>query len=258
MLSIFSTNLYICVSYIKFLFCDATTEVESCNSARNVFLSSPTTKANNFSLKRKLSGLHFSISSISKHSRQQILTGMSQFNALMKKLDSADVLKQVQLHITDLYNQIKIVKPDYFKPEHQEEYLRLRGQCRDLINKTRGFCDKAIPPLEYAIAQYSSSNPVNVKDLAEKVTSLVNPKEVLEQCEEVENAIITFNERLQLDESYKKTEVMSFLSIGSGLALGIACLIGFFYAPARIAATAAAAGSGSSIMFLAIDLFFSG
>ncbi|CAF1505111.1 unnamed protein product [Adineta ricciae] len=144
---------------------------------------------------------------------------MSQFHALNKKLASSNVLKELQSFINDLYSQVKTVKPDYFKPEHQDEFLRLRAQCRDLINKTRGFCDKAIPPLEYAIAQYSSSNPVNVKDLAEKVLSLVNPKDVLEQCEKVENAIITFNERLQLDESYKKTEVKSFLSVVSGLAL---------------------------------------
>ncbi|CAF1505046.1 unnamed protein product [Adineta ricciae] len=156
------------------------------------------------------------------------------------------------------YCQVKIVKPDYFKPEHQDEFLRLRAQCRDLINKTRGFCDKAIPPLEYAIAQYSSSNPVNVKDLAEKVLSLVNPKDVLEQCEKVENAIITFNERLQLDEFYKKTEVKSFLCVVSGLALGITCLIGLFYAPACIVAEIAVASSDSSIMLLAIDLFCSG
>ncbi|CAF1431539.1 unnamed protein product [Adineta ricciae] len=186
-----------------------------------------------------------------------LIFSIPQLKSVIRKLLTQNQVVAISIRVVTRM-QVKIVKPDYFKPEHQDEFLRLRAQCRDLINKTRGFCDKAIPPLEYAIAQYSSSNPVNVKDLAEKVLSLVNPKDVLEQCEKVENAIITFNERLQLDEFYKKTEVKSFLCVVSGLALGITCLIGLFYAPACIVAEIAVASSDSSIMLLAIDLFCSG
>ena len=185
----------------------------------------------------------------------------SNFNVLIKQIASADIHKQVKSFITDLYSQFNTVQADYFKQEHRDEFLRLRAQCRELVNQTRGFCDKAIPSLEYAIAQYQSPNPVDVKVLAEKVLSRVNPKDVIEQCEKVENTIMTFNDRIASDEYYKKTNIKSFLSIGFGAAVAIVSLIGFFYVPVLVEAEVALAASGSlipNLFFPSIDLFSSG
>lgn len=188
-------------------------------------------------------------------------TGKSKLNAVIKEFASADIHKSVKSFISNLYGQFDAVKADYFKPEHREEFLRLRAQLRDLINQTRGFCDKAIPPLEYALAQYSSPNPVNVKTLAEKVLSRVDPKDVIEQCEKVENTIMTFNDRIGSDEYYKKNNIKSFLSVGFGAAFVITSLVSFFYAPVLLEIGLALLTSGSlaSNVFLpSINLFCSG
>jgi hypothetical protein len=131
-------------------------------------------------------------------------TDKSRFNALFKELASADIYQHVKSFISDLYNQLGTTQTDYFKQEHRDEFLNIRAQCRDLINQTRGFCDKAIPSVEYALEQYNSPEPVDVKKLAEIVLSRVDPKNVLAQCEQLENTILKFNDRIGSDEYYKK------------------------------------------------------
>ncbi|CAF1221126.1 unnamed protein product [Rotaria sordida] len=185
----------------------------------------------------------------------------SQFNALIKQLASTEIHTNVKSFIIDLYNQFSAVQADYFKAEHRDEFLRLRTECRDLINQTRGFCDKAIPSLEYAIKQYSSPNPVDVKILAETVLSRVNSKDIIEQCEKVENTIMTFNDRIATDEYYKKTNIKSFLSFVFGTTLAITSLIGFFFAPVVLEVEIALAASGfifTNVLSPSIDLFSSG
>ena len=133
-----------------------------------------------------------------------------------------------------------VLKVDHLKKEHSTEFLSLRSQFRELINKTRGFCDKAIPSLEFALMQFNAPNPVDVKTLAEKVLSRVHPEAVLSQCEQLENQILNFHDRIGSDEHYNMINMKRFLSIGCGAALAITSLIGFFFAPVLLEAEIAA------------------
>ncbi len=131
-------------------------------------------------------------------------TNKSNFSALFKELASSKIHDNIKSFIAGLYDQLGTLQAPSFKPEHRDEFINLRSEFRDLINQTRGFCDKAIPSIKYALEQFQSPNPVNVKTLAEKLLSRIDPTNVLEQCEKLENKILTFNDRIATDEYYKK------------------------------------------------------
>jgi hypothetical protein len=158
-------------------------------------------------------------------------TNNSNFNALFKKLASVEIHENIKRFISGLYDQLGSLQATSFKPEHRDEFINLRSQCRDLINQTRGFCDKAIPSLEYALEQFQSPNPVNVKTLAEKLLSRIDPTQVLAKCEQLENQILTLNDRIANDEYYKTSKIIPFLCSGAGGVVAIASLIGLVFAP---------------------------
>ncbi len=101
--------------------------------------------------------------------------------------------------------------------------------------------------LIYVLEQFQSPNPVNVKTLAEKLLSRIDPTNVLEQCEKLENKILTFNDRISTDEYYKKSKVIPFLCIGSGATVAIASLIGLIFAPVVLEIETILVATGSTM-----------
>ncbi|CAF3528119.1 unnamed protein product [Rotaria sp. Silwood1] len=174
-------------------------------------------------------------------------TSNSKYNSLFKELDSAKVYDYVKSFILNLHNHLNTLRADSFRPEHRDEFLGLCSQCQDLIIQTHGFCDKALIYLEYALTQFNSSDPVNVKILIEQLLSRVDPKHILDQCQRLEDKILSFNNRIGTDEYYETSNIMPFLCTGSGTALAIISLIGFLFMPVVLEVEMASATTGSLI-----------
>ena len=176
-----------------------------------------------------------------------MLGEQSRFNALFQGLVSSGLHDNLKSFISALYDQLGSLQASAFKPEHQAELINLRARCRDLINQTRGFCDKAIPTLQYAIEQFQSQNPVDVRTLTEKVLAKVDPTQVLSQCEQLENKILTLNDRIAIDEYYKISKVIPFLCSSAGAVVAIGCIIGLVFAPVVLDMEMSLLAMGSTI-----------
>ncbi|CAF4134191.1 unnamed protein product [Rotaria sordida] len=179
-------------------------------------------------------------------------TSKSKYSSLFKELASTKIHDYVKSYISNLHNQLNTLRVDSFKAEHRDEFLSLRTQCHDLINQTRDYCDKVIPFLEYALTQFNSSNPVNVKILAEKLLSTVDPKHIVDQCERLENKILTFNQQIATDEYYSPSDIMPFLCAASSIALATIFWIGFLFMPVVLEVEMALETFGSVVTKAAI------
>ncbi|CAF1491603.1 unnamed protein product [Rotaria sp. Silwood1] len=174
-------------------------------------------------------------------------TSNSKYNSLFKELDSAKIYGYVKSFISNLHNHLNTLRADSFKPEHRDEFLGLCSQCQNLIIQTHSFCDKALPYLEYALTQFDSSDSVNVKILVEQLLSQVDPKHILEQCQRLEDKILSFNNRISTDEYYETSNIMPFLCTGSGTARAIVSLIGFLFMPVVLEVEMASETTGALI-----------
>jgi hypothetical protein len=156
-------------------------------------------------------------------------TSKSKYNSMFQELASSKIHDYVKSYLSNLHHQLTTLRAHSFKPEHRDEFRALRSQCYDLIHLTHDFCDKIISYFEYGLAQFNPPEPVDIKILVEKLLSSFDPNHFLNECQRLENKILTFHERIATDEYYEMNHIMPFFCNGAGAALAIASLISLLF-----------------------------
>ena len=156
-------------------------------------------------------------------------TNKTKYNSLFEELTSSKIHDYVKSYLSNLHHQLTTLRAHSFKPEHRDDFRALRSQCFDLIHLTNGFCDKIISYFEYVLTQFNPPEPVDIKILVEKFLSSFDSRHFLNECERLDNKILTFHERIATDEYYEMNHIMPFFCNGAGAALALASLISLLF-----------------------------
>lgn len=137
--------------------------------------------------------------------------------------------ENVKTFLDEVLNGLQIEKAKMLKPEHQTLFLELRLDYLDLLAMTSGYCETAIPVLQFSKEKLENAQEeIDIKLLlllAEKV----DPEELINKCTALQKRILDFNGQIELDSTYTKKQKTNWskVSLGIGgvlLSIGFVCL----------------------------------
>lgn len=150
------------------------------------------------------------------------MDGMSSLlQEYIKTYKPNELIDLVKYFMSKAFASLEPSAADRLKPNHKQEYSKLRERYLQLLQEAEKFCNMALPHIDYAMAKLealknNNNRAIEVFQMLINNTSEINPEQLCNQCHELERDLFSFREEIRNDSDYAKNTRNGTIKIIAG------------------------------------------